>query len=297
MNLNHLALFLAVAEEGSVSRGAARLHVSQPAVSKQITEFESSLGVRLFDRIPKGVRLTEAGELLLDHARRLFAVEADAERAISELKGLERGRLSLGASTTIGSYLLPNSLARFHRQHPSVEVEMRIGNTHEIQAALRARTVDVGFTEGFADEDDLDAVVFHTDELVAVVVPEHPLAQSSAPVSGTRLMEEPLILREAGSGTREVLEWALASIGVAVPPPALTLSGTEAIKRAVTAGAGVAVVSRLAVEDEIAAGRLVALTLSSNLAALLRRPLHRLRLKGMYEGRAVQAFLRTLERP
>lgn len=294
MNLNHLALFVAVAEAGSISRGAERLHISQPAVSKQIADFEAALGVRLLDRVPRGVHLTEAGELLLVYARRLFAVETDAVRAITELKGLERGRLCVGASTTIGSYLLPKALARFHQQYPGIAVELRVGNTGEIQELLRARAIDIGFTEGFADADDLVAIVFHTDELVAVTAPDHTLAQSALPVSGARLMEEPLILREIGSGTRAVLERALAQKGITVPPPALTLSGTEAIKRAVMAGAGVAFVSRLAVEEEIVSGRLVALSFSDGLGTQLRRPLHRLRLKGTVDGRVVQAFLKTL---
>lgn len=294
MNLNHLALFLAVAEEGSVSRGAARLHISQPAVSKQIAEFESALGVHLFDRMPRGICLTEAGVVLLTHARRLFAIEADAERAITELKGLERGQLSVGASTTIGSYLLPEALARFHRDYPHVKVELRIGNTDEIQELLRARTVDVGFTEGFVDADDLAATVFHTDELIAVTAPEHLLARMTSPISITRIIEEPLILREVGSGTRAFLERALASQGIPMPSPALTLSSTEAIKLAVIAGAGVAFVSRLAVEEEIMAARLAGLPLSDDFRNYLRRPLHRLRVKGTVEGRAVQAFLNTL---
>src|SRR5437868_6918270 len=107
MNLGHLAIFRAVAEEKSVSRGAERLMVSQPAVSKQLAQLERSLGVRLLDRHPRGVRITAAGEVLLTYARRIFAAEAEAEAAIEELRGLRRGRLRVGASTTIGVYLLP----------------------------------------------------------------------------------------------------------------------------------------------------------------------------------------------
>ena len=105
MNLNHLAIFHAVAREGSITLGAERLHISQPAVSKQLQELEKSLGTLLFDRLPRGVRLTETGELLESYARRLFGLEAEAESALAEMRGLERGRLAVGASMTIGGYI------------------------------------------------------------------------------------------------------------------------------------------------------------------------------------------------
>lgn len=292
MNLNHLALFRAVAEEGSVSRGAERLHISQPAVSKQLSEFEASLGVRLFDRVPKGVRLTEAGQLLLDYARRLFTIEADAERAIVELKGLERGRLCIGASTTIGSYLLPNALAQFHRLHPYVEIEARIGNTEDIQRALREGVIDVGFTEGFVEEEDLEAHVFYTDELVVIASSSHPLVRAMEPVSIHHLIEEPFVLREAGSGTRAVLERALESAAIPLPRTVMTLAATEAIKHTVMAGIGISVVSRLAVETELTMGTLALIPLSD--LPRLHRPLHCLRPKSRHEGHSVRAFLSVL---
>src|SRR5580700_2167879 len=136
MNLNHLAIFHAVAETRGISLGAERLHISQPAVSKQIQELERSLGTKLFDRIPRGVRLTESGELLAGHARRLFALEAEAETALGELRGLERGRLAVGASLTIGVYLLPDVLAKFHQRYPGIELAVDIANTDEVQTRL-----------------------------------------------------------------------------------------------------------------------------------------------------------------
>ncbi|MEN8665054.1 MAG: LysR family transcriptional regulator, partial [Polycyclovorans sp.] len=111
MNLNHLAIFHAVAASGSVSRGAQQLHISQSAVSKQLSEFERALGVPLFDRLPRGVRLTEAGRLLVGYANRLFAIEAEARHALGDLKQHARGSITIGASRTIGSYLLPQRLA------------------------------------------------------------------------------------------------------------------------------------------------------------------------------------------
>ena len=133
MNRNHLALFHAVAQAGGISRGAAAAHVSQPAVSKQIAELEDALGVRLLDRLPRGCRLTGAGKILADYAHRWRSLENDAARAIEEYRGLKRGRLAIGASLTIGGYLLPGALAEFHRRFPEIELQVETANTQHIQ--------------------------------------------------------------------------------------------------------------------------------------------------------------------
>jgi len=285
MNYNHLMIFLAVAEEGSVSRGAGRLFISQPAVSKQIAVLEASLKAKLFDRLPKGVRLTDAGHLLLGYARRLSALEREAEQAMAELQGLMRGTLTIGASLTVGAYLMSDLLADYSRCFPHIALTLEIANTGNVQRMLREGKLDLALTEGFADDPDLDAAVFAHDELVAIAPPGHPLL-AEAPVTAARLLGEPLILREPGSGTRAVLERALAALGLSVTP-LMSLGSTEAIKRAVAAGAGLAVVSRLALNLELETGRLAVLPLSD---LSLRRPLHRLTRHGAYESRAAQAF-------
>ncbi len=289
MNYNHLMIFLAVAEEGSVSRGADRLCISQPAVSKQLAVFEASLRARLFDRLPKGVRLTDAGHLLLGYARRLSALEREAEQAMGELQGLARGALTIGASLTVGAYLMPELLADYSRRFPQIALTLEIGNTENIQGMLLGGRLDLALTEGFADDPDLDAAVFAHDELVAIAPPGHPLL-ALGPIPAARLLQEPLILREPGSGTRAVLERALADLGLAVTP-LMSLGSTEAIKRAVTAGAGLAIVSRLALSLELEMGRLVLLPLSD---LSLRRPLHRLTRRGAYESWAGRAFRELL---
>ncbi len=289
MNYNHLMIFLAVAEEGSVSRGADRLCISQPAVSKQLGLLEASLKAKLFERRPKGVRLTEAGELLLGYARRLAALEREVDQAMGELQGLERGTLTVGASLTVGAYLMPELLADYSRRYPRIALTLEIANTEVIQRMLREGRLELALTEGFADDPDLDAAVFAHDELVAIAPPGHPLLTAS-PVTAARLIQEPLILRELGSGTRAVLERALAEHGIAVQP-FMSLGSTEAIKRAVAAGAGLAVVSRLALGLELETGRLALLPLSD---LALRRPLHRLTRRGAHESRAAKAFREML---
>lgn len=293
MNLNHLAIFHAVALEHSISRGAERLCISQPAASKQLGEFERSLGTHLFDRLPRGVGLTQAGTLLLDYARRLFALEADAEAALAELRGLERGHLAVGASLTIGSYLLPALLADFGQSHPHLTVSVEIANTQTIQAHLHLGTLDIGLTEGFADDAGLQAHVFAHDTLVVIAPPAHPLALASArgaPVAPAQLADLPFVAREAGSGTRAVVEQEFARLGLALTPR-LSLGSIEAVKRAVSAGAGVAIVSALAVQSEHAAGTLALVPLDG---LALRRPLHRLSLRGKHPSRVSQAFAEAL---
>lgn len=291
MNLTHLASFHAVAEAGSVSAGAERLMVSQPAVSKQVRALERSVGAPLFDRLPRGVRLTEAGRVLAAHARRLFATADEAEHALAELRGLCRGRLAVGASTTIGSYLLPAAFARFRRAHPGVELRLEIANTHVIQEQLADNRLDLALTEGFIESAELEAEVFQTDELVAIAPPGHPLAGRRG-VAAKTFCREPLILREPGSGTRAVVERALAGKGIAVTP-AMSLGNSEAVKRAVSAGAGVAIVSRLAIDHELRAGSLAVVRLTD---LKIRRPLHRLTLRGKHLSPVAAAFLDVLSR-
>ncbi len=173
MNFNHLAIFLAVAETGNLTRAAERLHISQPAVSKQLRELEKSLGMALFHRLSKGVRLTEGGEVLLDYARQIFALEHEAERALNELRHLERGHLSIGASTTIGVYLLPEICAQFRAAFPGIEVNLEIANTQEIQKRLLNNELDLGLTEGFITSPEIQAEILGEDEIIAIAAPQN----------------------------------------------------------------------------------------------------------------------------
>jgi len=289
VNRNHLALFHAVAQAGSISGGAAASHVSQPAVSKQIAELEDALGVKLLERLPRGCRLTEAGGILADYARRWRALEAEAAQAIEEYRGLKRGRLVFGASQTIGGYLLPRVLAEFHRLHPEIALEVRTANTRQVEAALLDGSIEFGFTEGAHELPGLEAEMFFEDELVAIAPAGHPLLKRG-PVTARELCREPLIVREPGSGTREVFERALARKGVRFTP-LLELASPEAIKSAVACGMGLAIVSRLIVGQELQTKTLGTLPLKD---LTLRRPLHHQRLHGRTPGPAAAKFLELL---
>lgn len=298
INRNHLALFRAVAEAGGFSRAAATVRISQPAISMQVAELEESLGTPLFDRLPRGVRLTDAGQTLLGYAQRIGTLEEEAERAMRELRGLTRGRLSLGASTTIGSYLLPTILGDFRRLHPAVELQLTIANTVEIKNRLIDRTLDLGLTEGTPPQDEaLSVRVFSDDDLIVIAPPNHPFAANvpgkhhPKPITARQLCAQPMIVREPGSGTREVIDRALAASHAQTGNVALILSTTEAIKRAVAAGLGLAVVSRLCVSLELASRLLVEVPVRD---LKLHRPLHELTLRGRQHSPSAQAFAALL---
>ena len=288
MNMHHLHVFHVVAQSGRISEAAKQLHIAQPAVSRQIRELEERLGVTLFDRLPRGVRLTEAGRLLAQHARQVFAIAEQAEQAMRDLKDLARGQLSIGASTTIGNYLLPPVLTRFRQAYPGVEIALEISNTDIIQQNLLDAKVDLGLTEGFVTSPELTAHIFRMDELILIGPPAS--ARGDALVSAAELCQLPLIVREPGSGTRAVIESTLAERGLR-PRVSMSLGGSEAIKRAVAAGAGYALISRLAVEKELASGELKAIVVQD---LSLQRPLHLVRQRNRQPARAVEAFLAEL---
>ncbi|MET0340174.1 MAG: LysR family transcriptional regulator [Polyangiales bacterium] len=286
MDLHKLRAFAAVAAEGNITRAARRLSTSQPAISKAVAELEGALGTALFDRLPRGVRLTEAGSVLLRHAERIFAAETAAEAELAELSGLTRGRLSIGASTTIGSYLIPHVFSAYHRAHPEVKLELAIANTSVIQAMVLDDRIDLGLTEGFVPRAQLEAEVVHYDEMVVIASSDHPLTRVPR-LAARDLARVPYIARERGSGSRDVIEAALSARGVELEP-AMALGATEAIKNVVASGAGIGIVSRLAVERELMSGQLVALSVSD---LDVRRALHLVRLGGKRESPAVEAFI------
>lgn len=255
MTLRQLEIFLAVARARSFRRAAEAVALSQPALSQQVKELERELGTPVFDRLGRTVGLTDAGRLLEEHARRVFATLQGAREAIEELRGLDRGTLRLGGSTTPGIYLLPRLLGRFKARHPGVALSLCIGNTREIEERVRATDVDLGLVGGHvADRRETCVEARLVDRLALIVAPGHPWPRRRA-IAPERLADECLLVREPGSATRRVTERALARAGITMRA-GLELGHTEAIKRGVRAGLGVAFVSRYAIEAELASGQL-----------------------------------------
>ena len=256
MDLRNLHTFELVARHSSFTRVARELGISQPAVSGQIQALEQEVGMRLLERLPRRVQLTPAGETLLTYTRRMLGLEAEALAALAALKGIEDSRLRLGASPTVGAYLLPRLLSEFKQRYPQARVAAEIAATRRVVELLRLYRIDCALVEAPVEEADLVVTTFFTDELVLVVPAGHRWA-SRASVRPEELREQPLVTREPGSGTRTLIEAALAALGVTVEP-SFELGGVEAMKNAVLAGLGVAFLSRQAITEEVRAGSLVA---------------------------------------
>jgi len=291
MNLHHLRVFHAVATTGSITAAARALQISQPAVSKQLGDLEDAVGTQLVDRLPRGIRLTAAGRALAEHAARIFGIEHTAEAELAALLGVRRGQLFIGASTTIGSYLVPRVFGAFRREHPDLQLELQIGNTAVVHDLVRRQVVELGLTEGFVTDDDLKTAVFDQDEMVAIAAPGDPVL-ARAPLPAKELVALPFLMRERGSGTRQVIEAALAKKRLAIEP-VMSLGSSEAVKNAVMARLGVAIVSRLVVELELATGSLVAIQLAD---LEIRRALHLVELRGRSRSPAASRFVALLGR-
>jgi DNA-binding transcriptional LysR family regulator len=259
-SFHQLELFYNVARQGGMTRAAETLHISQPAVSTQLAELERALGVPLLERLAggRGLRLTEAGLLVYEHAARIFALAEELERGIADLKGLRSGQLIVGASTTLGEYLLPSALGRFKARYPDIMVDLKISNTSRITDLVRRGELDLGFVGEVAAVPELAVEPFTEDTLVVIAAPHHPLLnqpRGAVPVTVEDLQQHGFIAREAGSATRNVAERYLRRHAVE-PRVLMELGSNEAVKHAVTAGLGIAVLSRFAVQVELRAGTL-----------------------------------------
>lgn len=285
LNLHLVRIFAAVAEEQSFTRAALRLMISQPAVSKAVQELERQIGSALLERETGGVRLTEAGATLYRHARTIFATERVAEEELAALQGLRRGTLHIGASTTIAIYLLPRLLGAFQRRYPGIEIHLTSANTHEIARLLLDYRLDLALVEGPVEDRQIDVVPWRDDELVVIAAPDHPLAQQAS-IDLQALAAAPFITREPGSGTGAVAAQALQAHGLE-PRIVLELGSTEAIKQAVAAGLGIAIVSRATLDDQLALGRVRILTIPR---LVIRRDLTELRRHGHTPSLAARAF-------
>jgi LysR family transcriptional regulator, low CO2-responsive transcriptional regulator len=256
VNLNQLRVFEAVARTGSFSRAAEALSVTQPAVTLQIRQLERDCGVQLFERIRRRPRLSEAGLVLQDYARRIFALVDEARRHLEGARGLTSGRLRVVAGPTGGVYAT-HLIAEFHRRHPGIHVALSLDTSEGIVQRVANLTEDVGLVGAEQRHPALARVPFCGDPLVVIVAPGHPWARRRT-VSVRELADVPLIIREAVSTTRRFIETRLGS-GMRRLRVAMELGSNDAIKRAVALGVGVGIVSREVVRTEVQAGALRAL--------------------------------------
>jgi len=286
MNLHHLRLFTAVVNHGGFTKAAESLNLSQPAISKSLNELERQLNLTLLDRSGRAIRLTDAGQALYARARELFGVEWVAEQELREIRGLKRGVLRIGASTTIATYRLPPYLGRFHLRHAGIRIRATSANTRTVLRMLLESRVDVALVEGPLSHPQVEVHPWVDDELVVIAHPGHQLL-SRNDVDVPMLVREQFIVREPGSGTRDVSARALALHGARLTNT-MRVGGTEAIKQAVAAGLGLAIVSLAAAADQIALGKIAVLPVNG---LVIRRTLAQIKLR----GRVPTAAARELE--
>ena len=237
MNYAQIRAFHVVAEAGSFTRAAERIHVTQPTLSGQVAALEARYGVKLFERRGRGIELTDLGAGLREVTRRLFAQEAEAEQLLASAQGLTSGLLRVGADAP---YQVIPLLARFNRRHPGIRLSMSFGNSERVLQELLDRRCDVAVLPDIEDDARIHAVPFRRDRLVVFVPRDHPWAGRRS-LRLAELAGQRLVLREPGSITRAVLDRALAAAGVQ-PASTLEIGSREAVREAVAAGLGIGAV-------------------------------------------------------
>jgi LysR family transcriptional regulator, low CO2-responsive transcriptional regulator len=257
INLHQLHIFQAVAEHGSYSRAAAALYLSQPGVSLQVKALERSIGLPLFEKVGRTLHLTEAGHELLAYSERIFALLDETRLVMEELGGGRRGTVKVAASTTAGIYVVPPALGAFHRDYPEVKLTLDVVNRFTVQKRLLDNEVDLAVMGLIEDAHDLEVAQFLPNELVVIASPRHPMAKKRQ-TSLDELCRETFLVREAGSGTRIDTQRFFESRDLNIHV-GMELRSSGAIKQAVAADLGIAVMPLAAIELELAVRRLTVL--------------------------------------
>ncbi len=290
MTLEQLRIFVEVAEREHVTAAARTLNLTQSAVSNAVAALEARHGVRLFDRIGRGIALNAAGRAFLPEARGVLARAEAAAAALTDMGALRTGRLPIFASQTIASYWLPKRLVAFHAAHPGVELVVAVGNTREAAEAVRDGAAELGFVEGEVADPVLRQAPIGSDRLVVLAPPGHPWTRT-ARLRAADLLASPWVMREPGSGTRSSLEAALREAGIdpAALQIAMTLPSNEAVLAAAEAGAGVTALSAFVARASLDAGRLERAPFD-----LPARGFRLIRHAQRYQSRAAEAFVLEL---
>ncbi len=247
MTLRHLKIFIAVCETGSTTAAAKKLFIVQPSISLAISELEKYYGIKLFDRIAKRLYITEAGKHLLQYATHIVGSFEDMEREVKNLDA--SGMIRVGASITIGNYLLPEYIKAFKEKFPGMEVKVIIDNSDSIQQYIIENRIDLGLIEGIVHNPFIVEQQFREDELIMICSNSHPLADKED-IEVTQIQKENFILREIGSAGREIFDSVMTLHGIEIDPIWESTS-TQAIIRAVQANLGISVLPYLLVKDDL----------------------------------------------
>jgi len=291
MTLEQLRIFVAVAEQQHVTRAASELNLTQSATSAAIAALEARYGIKLFDRVGRGIVLTRTGSDFLVEARAVLARAKDATQVLNDLAGLKRGSLSIAASQTVGNYWLPRRMQAFHAAYPGIKLQLSISNTEQVARMVREGSADLGWVEGEVDESLLTASKIDGDCLILAVGARHPWAGRTK-VAAKDLPTSAWILRERGSGTRSMFEAALRQHGLKLSDlkVSLELPSNEAVRSAVETGDGATSIS-----DLVAAPSIAARTLHRVRFDLPRRSFYLLRHKERHVSRAEDALLKSMK--
>ncbi|MEA3290688.1 MAG: LysR family transcriptional regulator, partial [Pseudomonadota bacterium] len=264
-----LQVFVTVAKKLSFTKAAEALHMTQPAVTFQIRQLEEYFNTRLFDRTHNRISLTDAGELVKRYADQIIDLYKEMDNAVRTLTGDVQGPLVVGASTTIGEYVIPELLGEYQAKYPNVKMQLNVANTTGIIHMVENNDIDVGIVEGPISNKNLISKVCWEDELMVICAPGHPLTKKK-PVTAQALTEYPFIGREEGSGTRDVFWQRLGEQKIDPADLNITMEfgSPESIKNAVAAGLGISVLSAATLSKELQLGRLAAMPFSPP----IRRP-------------------------
>jgi DNA-binding transcriptional LysR family regulator len=247
MNFHQLHIFNIVAKHRSYSKAAAELYLSQPTVSVHLQKLEQELGMELLEQLGRNIYLTDAGRMLHSYTQKIFSLAEEAERALEELQGLHKGRIRLGASSTVGIYYLPKLIGQFKEDYPGVELILEVDNTTEIEKKVLSNQLDLGVVgRSRTSEGDLIFDSFWTDHLVMIMSPNHPLLQKEE-ITLEDISRQRFILREPGSSTRQAIDQAFAKQGIHLRV-AMEYGSTDGIKYGVAANLGISIVSELEVQ-------------------------------------------------
>ena len=287
-----LKVFVTVIEQNSFSRAAEELFLSQPSVSLHVRNLENEFGAKLLHRSSRQLSLTPAGEALFRHAREILKHYDQAKSEINELHHVVSGALKIGASFTIGEYILPRFLAEVSVNYPNVDISVTIANTEEIAQLLHQNHLDIGIVEGSVTLSDIKTEPFMQDNMLLVVPNGHPLSELSK-VSARDLQDQVWILRESGSGTRSFSDDLLKSLELRVKR-SFVFSSNEGVKEAVINGLGIAIISRLVVRKEIAADLIKTVPIKTKEKLHFSRSLSLLHHNEPASSKAVEEFLEKL---
>lgn len=288
MNFDQLKTFHHVAQTGSFTLAARELFITQPAVSQQIKALEFFLGITLFDRSGKQVRLSSEGEILLSYTGRLFHIYDEIEAIFSHMQDLKKGKVTIGSTAVIGTYFLPRIIGQYNKRYPGIELDLKMGNSNMVHSMLADGKIDLGFAGKVGTHPGFAGTLIHRERLLLVVSPEHAIAAKRS-VAADELIKIPFIWREKGTQTRELVsQWFVRNAGRNYPANSIELHNIEAAKRMAAEGYGITIVPEISVRREMHLGLLKSIALKG---FDLTFDYYLFFMKGKILSKAAEAFL------